>query len=104
MIRTYELLREAYRPIFEAIVFTGGPRPMELPGDELWVECNGSGGSMMQACLANVMQVQKIMACFSDVHCHWLEVVPQNSSPVMLLEGKPVTSMLLCDTYSAHST
>ncbi len=55
-----ELLREAYQPIFSRIIFTGGTRPSVFPGEERWVECEGSGGSMMQSCLANVMQVQTL--------------------------------------------
>ncbi|EIE18111.1 hypothetical protein COCSUDRAFT_49414 [Coccomyxa subellipsoidea C-169] len=56
MLKVLELLREAYQPIFSRIIFTGGTRPSEFPGEERWVECDGSGGSMMQSCLANVMQ------------------------------------------------
>lgn len=58
LLKTYEVLRKAYQPLFSNIVWTGDSRPEDLPGDEVWVECDGKGGTTMQACLANVMQVR----------------------------------------------
>lgn len=58
LLETYEVLREAYRPLFSTIIWTGDSRPEDLPGDEVWVDCDGKGGTIMQACLANVMQVR----------------------------------------------
>lgn len=53
----YETLREAYRPIFGTIIWTGlTARPIELPGSEAWVSCEGQGGSQYHMCLVNVIQ------------------------------------------------
>jgi hypothetical protein len=54
----YRALREAYRPLFSKIVYTGfEERPPTLPASEAFVTCQGERGSLQYACFANVMQV-----------------------------------------------
>ena len=54
----YRALREAYRPLFSKIVYTGfEERPPALPAAEAFVTCQGERGSLQYACFANVMQV-----------------------------------------------
>ena len=56
-LETCRILMEAYRPLFSKIVITGlQERPTELPGNELFVSCEGAGGTVQYACFANVMQ------------------------------------------------
>ena len=85
MLKVLELLREAYQPIFSRIIFTGGTRPTGFPLEERWVECDGSGGSMMQSCLANVMQVQTL-PFHMRVHVNkWLVAPTPTLSPAPTL-------------------
>jgi hypothetical protein len=54
---TYEILMEAYRPLFSKIVITGfASRPPELPASQLFSSCEGGRGAWQYACFANVMQ------------------------------------------------
>jgi hypothetical protein len=55
---SYRILKEAYEPIFGAVLFTGfKSRPEEIPESEPWVECDEWEGTLQYACFANVIQV-----------------------------------------------
>ena len=57
--KTYQLLKEAYAPLFGTVVFAGAqPSGFAIPKNEHWVSCL-TGGDHHYACLASVMQVDE---------------------------------------------
>ena len=58
-LETYQLLKEAYTPMFGTLVFTGFPeRPEEVPMGDNFITCSGTG-HLQYICFANAMQVRK---------------------------------------------
>lgn len=73
---TYELLKEAYTPLFGSVIFTGFPtRPDRVPSDDKWITCSASA-HLQYICFANAILVRKKLLCaFQCGHSssnHWV--------------------------------